>query len=210
MSEDLVALQERLTALEARLAVHDAREEIRDVLYRYARGADRCDLELFKSCYHPDATDCHWFYNGNAHDFADYVIPLLSECDNSQHSITNPLIDLDLDNGRAFVECQWYVLHHIPFGEGRYIDQQVEGRYLDVFERRDGEWLILHRQTVVEAFREFVVDDFVAGRGYSDDHPAVGRRAPADAVYRGAAIADDPITPVDGLDLWGQARARNS
>ena len=105
-----------LDRLAARLEVLEAREAIRDVLYRYARGADRCDLALFKSCYWPDANDCHWFWNGNAHAFADWVIPVLRELPNSQHSITNPIIDLALDGNpdRAFVECQWYVLHRIP------------------------------------------------------------------------------------------------
>ena len=206
----MTALLSRVSALEAQLEEHDAKEQIREVLYRYARGVDRCDLELLKSCYHPDATNCHWFFNGNGHDFADFVIPLLSECDNSQHSITNPLIDLDLDNDRAFVECQWYVLHHLPFDDGRYIDQQVEGRYLDVFERRDGEWKFFHRQTALEAFREFVVPDVVSMRGYPDDFPGVGYRAPKDAVYKGSAIADESFEPVNGVDLWAQARARHT
>src|ERR671913_2394475 len=130
--------------LERRLAVLEAREAIRDVLYLYARGADRADAELFKSCYHPDAIDCHWFWNGNAHEFADWVMPLLRQLPNSQHSITNPVIELDGD--RAFVESQWYVLHRVPLDEERFVDQQVEGRYLDVFERRGGAWKILHRR----------------------------------------------------------------
>src|SRR5262249_28614389 len=107
--------------LEERLAVLEAREEIRDVLYLYARGADRGDAELLKSCYHPDATDCHWFYNGNAHAFADWVIALLRQIPNSQHSITNPIIELEGD--RAFVECQWYVIHRIPLDGERLVDQ---------------------------------------------------------------------------------------
>ena len=131
------ATTELTAGLVARVAVLEAREAIRDVMYRYARGADRGDLELFKSCYWPDAVDIHWFWNGNAHEFADYVIPLLREVPNSQHSITNPIIELDDD--RAFAECQWYVLHRIPLGDGRFVDQQCEGRYLDVWERRDGE-----------------------------------------------------------------------
>src|SRR5918994_4808595 len=92
--------------LEERLAVLEAREAIRDVLYRYTRGADRVDIELFKSCYWPDAYDAHRFWNGNAHEFADWVIPMLTQLHSSQHSITNPIIELAGD--RAFVESQWY------------------------------------------------------------------------------------------------------
>ena len=206
MSGDAASTSDVIGALMARVEMLEAREAIRDVMYRYARGADRGDLELFKSCYWPDATDCHWFWNGNAHDFADYVIPLLREIPNSQHSITNPIIEIDRD--RAFAECQWYVLHHIDFGEGMAIDQQCEGRYLDVFERRDGVWKILHRQTALEALREHVTPEYT--RGYPPEHPARGLRAPNDAVYRGAAIAHDPVVPVPVADFWGAVRARHA
>ncbi|MEV4129745.1 nuclear transport factor 2 family protein [Nocardia sp. NPDC049707] len=192
--------------LELRIAALEDKEAIRDVLYRYARAADRCDIDLFKSCYHPDGTDIHWFYNGNAHDFADYVVPLLAQIANSQHSITNPLIDLD--GNRAFVESQWYVLHHIPMndGSGRFIDQQLEGRYVDVFEKR-GAWRILHRQTVVEAGREVVVPQ---GSDLPPEHISVGQRAPHDVVYQGIGLLDVPIIPMQGADLWGAARARHA
>lgn len=195
-----------IAALAARVEQLEAREAIRDVMYRYARGADRGDLELFKSCYWPDATDCHWFWNGNAHEFADYVIPLLREIPNSQHSITNPIIDIDGE--RAFAECQWYVLHHIDFGDDLAIDQQCEGRYLDVFERRDGVWKILHRQTALEALREHVTPRYT--RAYPPEHPSRGLRAPHDAVYRGMAIAGDPIVPVPVGDFWAAVRARHT
>ena len=200
---------ETITRLVARLAVLEAREAIRDVLHRYARGADRCDLALFKSCYWPDANDCHWFWNGNAHAFADWVIPVLRELPNSQHSITNPLIELGVDGNpdRAFVECQWYVLHRIPHSEGRFIDQQTEGRYLDVFERRGDEWRILHRQVAIEAMREFVTADLLAG--FPATHPARAQRAPGDAVYLGAAIAAQPIRPGPASQLWEDARRRH-
>ncbi|MFE0026788.1 nuclear transport factor 2 family protein [Amycolatopsis sp. NPDC059021] len=200
--------EERLAKLEARLNVLEGREAIREILYRYARGADRCDLALFKSCYWPDGTDVHWFFNGNAHEFADYVIPLLAEISNSQHSISNPIIDLHGD--RAFVECQWYVVHHIPLEDGtdRYIDQQSEGRYLDVFENRGGEWRILHRQVVIEATREFVVPN--AYPGVPVEFPLFSRRAPHDLVYQGTALLDQQIVPVPGQDLWGEARRRHT
>lgn len=43
--------QATLADLLKRLELVEAKEAIRDVLYRYARGADRGDIELFKSCY---------------------------------------------------------------------------------------------------------------------------------------------------------------
>ena len=207
MTNDKIIAQ--LDAVHTRLEVLEAREAIRDVLHRYARGADRCDLTLFKSCYWADATDCHWFWNGNAHAFADWVIPVLRELPNSQHSITNAIIDL-AEGGRAdqaFVECQWYVLHRIPNGDGQLIDQQTEGRYLDLFERRQNEWKILHRQVAIEAMREFVTPDLLAG--FPATHPARAQRAPNDALYRRAAIAHDELHRAPPMQLWDDARSRH-
>ena len=198
--------EETFDRLERRLAVLEAREAIRDVLYLYARGADRADVELFKSCYHPDAIDCHWFWNGNAHEYADWVFPLLRQLPNSQHSITNPIIELDGD--RAFVESQWYVIHRVPLDEERIVDQQVEGRYLDVFERRDGVWKILDRRTVLEAFREHVLQREMVHR-YPDGHPGLAQRYPHDPVYRLRTQADEPFEQASGVDLWALARERH-
>jgi hypothetical protein len=203
----MTANQADLGSVLARLETLEAREQIRDVLYRYARGADRADLELFKSCYWPDATDLHWFFNGNAHEFSDYVIPLLREIPNSQHSITNAIIEVNGD--RAFVECQWYVIHHIPLDDERVVDQQVEGRYLDVFERRRGVWKIFHRQTAMEAFREHVLRREDIRRDiYPAESPAVSKRQPHDAVYQGFGTLDTPYEKVDGLPLWDIVRAK--
>ena len=56
-------------SLEQKLQALVDKDEIRDVMYRYCRAADRCDAALFKSCYWPDARDNHGFYTGNAHAF---------------------------------------------------------------------------------------------------------------------------------------------
>jgi len=79
-----------------------AKENIRDVLYRYCRAADRGDLALLKSCYHPDSLDDHGFFKGSGWDFADYVLTVLSEIELSIHSISNPLIELH--GKKAYVE----------------------------------------------------------------------------------------------------------
>jgi len=201
---ELSTVLRRVEALEQRVAEYDAMEAIRDVLHRYCRATDRLDLGLLKSCYFPDTTDCHWFFNGNGHDFCEFIVELHRQSDNTQHSITNPMIDLDLDldGGTAFVECQFYAMHRIPLGDGRYLDQLGDGRYLDVFEQRDGEWKIAHRQVAFEGFRESVIADVFG------DNPALGRRVPEDVVYRGRAIADEPFRPVPGFDLLAQAKAR--
>ena len=48
-----------------------AKQEITDVVYAYARGIDRLDFELVRSCYHPDAYDDHGAFKGNVDDFIE-------------------------------------------------------------------------------------------------------------------------------------------
>lgn len=139
MSEDL---QNRLERLEGELQELRDREAIREVIHRYCQAVDRCDLEMLKSCYHPDGYDDHGFFAGNAHEFAEYVIPCLARIDSSMHAITNTRFKFD--GKRAACTSQWSVIHRLKNEDG-FTDFWHQGRYLDVFEKRDHEWKILHR-----------------------------------------------------------------
>ena len=198
MEENLLV---RLASLEAEVRDLRDREAIRVVLYQYARAADRCDLDLFKRCYHSDATDAHWFFNGDAHEFAEYVIPLLRRIPATCHAITNAIIEIEGD--QAFVESQWHVIHRIDLSDGVVVDQQAEGRYLDVFERRAGAWKIRHRQVVLDMLREFVVPESHAAL----PPDALGQRGEEDPVYRRFRLGDPPPPKSPGIDLWGPVRA---
>ncbi len=48
--------------------------DIRAVLARYARGIDRFDMDMVRSCYHEDATDAHGHYNGDIEGFIEYSL----------------------------------------------------------------------------------------------------------------------------------------
>src|SRR5262249_38003146 len=141
-------LETRLGALQRTVDELSAREAIRDVLYRYARGVDRADVELLKSCYHPEAVDAHWTFIGNGHEFAEEILkphqmgqlPLL------KHFITNVLIELDGE--RAFVESTFLCMVDLAVDEGGRAHLVSHGRYVDVFECRGGEWRILSRLLV--------------------------------------------------------------
>jgi hypothetical protein len=194
--------------LEQRIAYLEDRESIRDVIYTYCRGADRCDAELFKSCYHPDGVDYHWFYNGNGHGLVDHVVPVLKQLESSQHAITNILIDFESGTNKAFVESQWNVLHRIPLDAQSVIDQKMEGRYLDIFEKRNGVWKILVRRVVAESFREHV-NKMENAVSLPPNHPGTGLRAPHDPVYKGMALESESFGPADKIDLWETARSRH-
>jgi len=142
---------EALVAIERQLAVLVAKDQIRDVLYRYARGVDRKDVELLKSCYHPDGVDAHWSFIGNGHEFAKEILEphQMGEIPVYKHFITNVLIELSGD--RAFCESSYLFSQTISLTADRQATLTSEGRYLDVFECRDGEWRILNRLLVPES-----------------------------------------------------------
>jgi hypothetical protein len=121
-----------------------AREAIRDCIYRYSHGIDRRDRETLRLCYWPDATDDHVSFSGNAYEFIDVIMPFLEGLKASTHSMSNILIRVDGDTAR--VETYWHVFHREAGADGAAdYDYIAGGRYLDTFERRDGEWRVLTR-----------------------------------------------------------------
>lgn len=172
----------RLAALERDLDDLRSREAIRDILHRYCRGVDRLDAEVLRSCYHDDAYDTHWFANGPAQPFAEWVVAeVLPHAHTTVHSISNEIIEFDGD--RAFVESHVHVLHEmaVPGQNPKkpYLHQLVECRYIDIFERREGIWKILYRHSVVDNTVEFEVPVYPVPM----PEPAMGKRDKDDAVY---------------------------
>jgi len=146
------------------------RQQIVEVLHRYARAIDRCDLQLLKSVYHDDAIDVHGTFEGNAHEFAEFMIARLREQTSyGVHHVTNELVDVDGD--RAIAESYLLGYYRVPGGwdsvarffgeeyaerarrEGT-LDGEHEyltgGRYLDKLVKRDGVWRIWRRRITVE------------------------------------------------------------
>jgi hypothetical protein len=137
---------------------------IHAVLLRYARGVDRADLGLVLSVFHEDATAHHGAgFSGNAQAAwtkrlgpgadpmdrvgigdGDVSDDTLVSC---QHHITNHIIDLEPDGDQARSEAYFIAYYATDRGGRRYL-ATVGGRYVDRFERRDGEWRIAERISV--------------------------------------------------------------
>jgi hypothetical protein len=129
-----------------------ATQEIRDVLSRYARGVDRADGALLKSCYHPDAVEEHGGnYTGNAFEYVDSAVPRIRGMGAMQHLLGTSHIDFDGDT--AWVETYLWTFARFAT-EGGSTDTFTGGRLIDRFERRDGEWKIAHRRTVFDWNRD--------------------------------------------------------
>ena len=177
MADQSSALLDRIEQLEKEMTELRDREAIRDVIHRYCHAVDRCDLEELKGCYHPDGYDDHGFYAGNAHEFAAYVIPVLEQVDSSMHSITNTRIKID--GTKAACASQWSVIHRLKHEAG-FADFWHQGRYLDIFEKRDEEWKILHRVVVGDFDRWIETLDLRSAMSGSPNTPLVGCRGKND------------------------------
>ena len=129
---------------EERLEAMLAKDEIRDVMMMYARGIDRADGPLLKSCYHPDAVEEHGStYSGPAHAYVDGAIGRLMKMCMLAHYVCN--ISIELQGDTAYVES--YLLMFARFAkDGQDHDTFTGGRIVDRFERRDGAWKIAHRK----------------------------------------------------------------
>jgi len=136
-----------------------AKQEIQDVIYRYARGIDRLDFDLVRSCYHPDAFDDHGMFQGNVDAFIEYVEDFLPRYVVTQHFMGNLLIEVDGDSARAETYAVAYHRKELADGSGK--DDVFGIRYVDRFERRAGEWKIAHRVVASEWRR---VDPVPAGK----------------------------------------------
>ena len=130
-----------------------SRAEIMDVLWRYCRGVDRGDVNLLKSVYHPDAIDDHGTYNGPGDGFAEYIVSAMDRPDIvGQHHITN--VNFEFDGDVAKVESYYLAFQPVTIEGGPNEIALVGGRYNDIFERRDGKWLISHRRVLGDFSRD--------------------------------------------------------
>src|SRR5262245_56844816 len=148
-----------------------AKDEIREVLARLARGTDRRDAALIRSCYHADAVDDHGAFRGGPAEFAEWVPKTLAIFESTMHVLGNVSIELDGDAARVESYC---TAHHVfpPQAPGGARDMVLGLRYLDRFERRGGgPWLIARRLCAYEVSLSLPVGDawpldppFVRGR----------------------------------------------
>ena len=125
-----------------------ATQKIMAVIYRLARGLDRADKALLASCFHHDSTDDHGIFTGSASDFCDWVIDQLGNYERTQHFISN--INIVVEGDRAATESYFFAQHVVPGENGAKKDVIAAGRYLDRFEKREGEWRIEHRKALYD------------------------------------------------------------
>lgn len=161
-----------------------ARDEIREVLAAYARGVDRGDGPLLKSCYHPDAIEEHGgTYTGNAHVYVDGAVPRIQRLGGAmQHLLGTSHIELDGDI--AYVETYVWTFLRLRVEE-RDLDTFTGGRLVDRFQRRNGVWKIAHRRTVFDWNRDTPSHEGWVGGMFQPGKPGMrlGRKDRDDPSY---------------------------
>jgi hypothetical protein len=134
--------------MDAALADLLARDAIRRAIVTLARGEDRRDAALITSAYWPDSVTDYGVFKGSFADYLAWVVPGAEAITDTQHVLGQSHIELDGETAR--VETQVISYHRVDYtgqgwlGGGEH-DTCIGGRYLDVFERRDGEWRIASR-----------------------------------------------------------------
>lgn len=131
--------------LETKLRALVDRQDIWQVILKYARGIDRLDREMVRSCYWDDAIDDHHAYVGNPDYFIDVTFAEARSTSTVQHhGLSNFTCEIDGDDAY----CETYYT---------FIGANIEpphmlsmGRYVDHLQRRGGLWKYANRVTVIE------------------------------------------------------------
>jgi hypothetical protein len=186
--------------IDRRLTAIEDKEQIRNRLYRYARGVDRAEVALTHDFYWEDGVLAFGSEPMIAHEnmeayTREHAAKVL---DATQHMFGNILIDLRGDH--AFVES-YCLAHHRTFPTRESNERAIgkdwtdaqddpEGvselligfRYLDRFEKRNGEWRVAHRRFVFDWSHAAPYSGLDHG-GLWDGTPHRGKRHPIDQVY---------------------------
>jgi hypothetical protein len=134
--------------MDAALAALLDRDAIRRALVALARGEDRRDAALISSAYWPDSVTDYGVFRGSFDDYLAWVVPGADAITDTQHVLGQSYIELATATAR--VETQVISYHRVDYtgtgwlGGGEH-DTCIGGRYLDLFEKRDGEWRIASR-----------------------------------------------------------------
>jgi hypothetical protein len=171
----IASLETRLATLDPQVHYLKDRREIFDVLKRYTRGADRHDKELVASAFWPEAT-ISFGAPMSRDEYVDWEEGVLAGYAAHQHHVTGQTIEIDGDTAHVESYLVYFLVPRDRSADsagaatpGRALTSEKtrlgSGRYIERWERRDGEWRILVREYVEDlALLGDTVDLCSAGR----------------------------------------------
>ena len=157
-----------------------ARQQIQDALLSYCRGIDRLRPELILAAFHPGALLHDYGAEPvSIEQFAEHApVSLERKFVATQHRISNTTVEFDSpasdEGGSATVESYVLAYHWEEATDGERL-HTFNGRYIDRFTERDGNWKISQRHlrvdwSKIEPVRATMGDRWVrSGRGDDSD-----------------------------------------
>jgi hypothetical protein len=163
------------------------REQIRDKIFLYAHAIDRRRWDIMPALFHDDAQFQFGTVAGGWRDFIEQAGAIINPLDSTHHQLGNTLISFDGDS--ADVETYLTAMHIVPPGypvpevfpdKGMRYAAVIAGRYIDRFEKRDGDWRIVKRTGLYDwrEYREIGEADL-----HADPDESVGRTDDSDASF---------------------------
>lgn len=125
------------------------KQAIAEVLQRYSRTLDWLDDAGQATCFWPDALIDYGFFMGAARDFVPVVMAIERASQRRWHFLSAPSIAFP-SSDRASAECYGFATGIRQQDDGSWSGGLYGGRYLDEFEKRDGEWRIAARRYIMD------------------------------------------------------------
>ena len=124
----------------------------------YCRAVDRCDFELLRSVFHPDARFDYGNFDGDVDGFLAMVAGGLACYLGTTHCVGNQLVELAPDGRSAWAEHYTVATHRIAADDRKPLrDFVLSIRYVDRVECRAGDsgddWRITHRTLIRDWWR---------------------------------------------------------
>lgn len=158
------------------------REAIREVMYAYCRGIDRCDEAALRSAYWEDATDRHGAYQGSASGFIEKALISRRRGLRMIHQVSN--ISIVLEGMQAAVESYFQAFQYdTDQATARLRETFLCGRYVDRFEKRGDVWRIAARTVVYDWMKEAPAPEDDEATRFGVRRPQ-GQMKPDDAWYQ--------------------------
>ena len=117
------------------------KQAIQELIARYSRTLDWLDDEGQAGCYWPDAAIDYGFFKGTAAEFVPVVMAVERSTGRRWHLLAPRSVKLTSAT-TAEGECYGVALGFRREGEEPYKGNMYGGRYLDTYEKREGEWRI--------------------------------------------------------------------
>lgn len=165
--------------LETKICELIDRDAIWQVILRYGRGLDRLDVALARSCYFDDAVEDHGHYVGDPDGFIQWANDVSLRYLSTQHGLLNHYCDLQGNDAY----CETYFFFSGVNAEPPHF--MATGRYIDHFQKRNGEWRIANRVTLTEGTFDVPASVLAASMpaAYAPDETYPGTRDKNDVSY---------------------------